>query len=159
LEALLVLQVSGVRVRPSRVRMPIAEQQALPMPPRLPHQPVELGTRRYVEGEVVQSRTQAVCRPALSVEERSATMETAPPAHSVVPSLVLAVAQLTEKPPPALLGGGQIGHPQLQVVQPPVEVFAPRRRTFVINCDESCHSKRFPALQRHIRGSAGEDRD
>src|SRR5579872_1824125 len=129
-EAVLVLEIGGVMVWPAGVRVPVSEQRAPAVLDRLAGQLVHSRPAGHVEREMVQPGTAPVVggrskRRRLLDHDVGRSGLPAPPGR---PVLVLLVVHLSEQPPPRVDGAGQVGHPQLHVMQRHLLTYSPIRR-------------------------------
>lgn len=119
LEAVAVLEIAGLVIWAASVGVTIGEQQRPPVIGGVGDKLVELCRVADVEGEMIEPGTASVMTVGgqrgglLDNDVRIAEL----PAASAVPMLVRRVAECGQEPSKAVDGAGEIGDPQLDVVQ------------------------------------------
>ena len=121
LVALTVLQVGGVVVVSPGERVAVRVEQPPAVIRRVQRELVQFLTGCDMEGEMIHPRPAAVVPARYPVRRLldDDVGDTRPPALALGPLLIDVVAQLPEQPPPAGLGPGQIGYPELDVMKHP----------------------------------------
>src|SRR4029077_2715233 len=119
--ALTFLQVGGVVVVSPGERVAVRVEQPPAVIRRVQRELVQFLTGCDMEGEMIHPRPAAVVPARYPVRRLldDDVGDTRPPALALGPLLIDVVAQLPEQPPPAGLGPGQVGYPELDVMKHP----------------------------------------